>query len=105
RDVPACAVLLVFSSDLADHVLLPPRDRQRLGDAVQHDFPMRIALVAHAALEAANRIARDEAVAMDADEARAEFLLELGKRLFQQELTLFRADRDVLELGLEIDDF
>ena len=37
---------------------------------------MRVAVVVHAALEAADVVARGEAVAMDAHEARAEFGLE-----------------------------
>ena len=42
---------------------------------------------------------------MHAHEARSEFLFETGKRFFQKELAVAGANGDVLELGLEIDDF
>src|SRR5512142_1443321 len=96
--------LRLLAPDLAHDVLLAPRDGERLPDALQHDFPVRVALVADAALEPADRVACDEAVAVDADETRAELLLEARQRLLEQVLALRRADRDVLELGLEVDD-
>ncbi len=58
-----------------------------------------------APLEAADEVARDEAIAVDAHEARAELLFEPRQRFLEQVLALRRADRDVLELGLQIDDF
>ena len=56
--------------------------------AVQQDFPVRVAFVADAPLEAANRIAGDQAVAVDADETRAELLLEPRQRFLEQEFAL-----------------
>src|SRR5690242_11941017 len=93
-----------LAADLAHDVLLAPRYRQRFADAVQQHFPMRVAIVVRAPLEAADEIARDEAVAMHAHEARAEFLLETRQRFLEQILALRCADRVVLELGLEVDD-
>src|SRR6185437_4370197 len=84
-----------FASDFTDDVLLASRHRQRLGDAVQQHFPVRIAVVVRAPLESADEIARDEAVAMHADESRAEFLLEARQRFLEQILALRGADRDV----------
>ena len=57
---------------------------------LQQHFPVRVAVVADAPLEAADRVARDEAVAMHAHEARAELLLEPRQRLLEQELALAR---------------
>src|SRR6266498_2362399 len=96
---------IVLAADLADDELLAPRHRQRFGHVAQEHFPMRIALGAHVSLEAANCIARHEAISMHAHETRAEFLLELGERFLEQIFAVGRPDRDVLELRLEIDDF
>ena len=63
---------------------------KRFRDVAQQHLPVRVAVVADAALEAADRIARDEAVAMDAHEARAELVLELGQRLLEQVFALAR---------------
>src|SRR5678816_2732651 len=57
-----------LASHFTDDVLLAPRHRQRLVDAVQQHFPVRVAVVVRPALEAANEIARDQTVAMHADE-------------------------------------
>ena len=73
-------------------------------DAVQQHFPVRVAVVVDAPLEAADVVARDEAIAVDADEARTELVLEPRQRFLEQVLALRGADRDVLELGLQIDD-
>ena len=45
---------------------------------------MRVAVGADAALESADRFARDQAIAMDANEALPEFFLETGQRLLEQ---------------------
>src|SRR6202521_387634 len=71
---------IVLTADIADNELLAPRYRQGLGHVAQEHFPVRIALGAHVSLEAADRVARHQAISMHADEARAEFLFELGKR-------------------------
>src|SRR5256886_16572232 len=70
---------IVLAADLADDELLAPRHGQRLGHVAQQHFPVRIALGAHVSLEAANRIARHQAIAVHAYEARAEILFELGE--------------------------
>src|SRR5205809_2857894 len=92
---------IALAADFADDELLAPRHRQRLRHVAQKHFPMRIALGAHVSLEAANRIARHQAIAMDAHEARAEFLFELGERFLEQIFAVGGPDRDVLELRLE----
>ncbi len=61
--------------------LLPARHRQRFRDALQQHLPVRVAVVADAPLEAADEVARDEAVAVHAHEARAELLLELASAI------------------------
>src|SRR6185369_7493240 len=94
-----------LAADFAHDELLPARHRQRLGDAAQQDFPVRVAVGADAALESPDRFARDQAIAMDANEALPEFLLEAGQRLLEQELAIRGPDGDVLELCLQIDDF
>src|SRR5579862_6315265 len=88
--------------ELADKMLLPAADRKPLRHAAQHDLPVRIAILGRLALEPFDQRARDETVAMDAHEALAEFLLQLGQRLLEQVLALDRADRQVLEFGLEV---
>ena len=60
---------------------------------------MRIAVVADAPLEATYVLARDDAIAMDADKARAEFVFEPRQRFFEQKLALAGADRDVFQLS------
>src|SRR5947209_16078656 len=45
-------------------------------DAFEENFPVRIAVVGGAPLEAADVIARDETVAVHSHESRAEFLLD-----------------------------
>ena len=100
----AAAQAALSRPDVAHDELLAARHRQRLGDAVQQHLPVRVAVVVDAPLEAADEIARDEAVAVDAHEAVAELVLEPGQRFLEQVLALRRADRDVLELGLEVDD-
>src|ERR1022692_3649324 len=94
-----------IAADLADDELLAARHRQRLGHAAQHHFPMSIAVGAHAALEAAYGLACDQAIAVNADEARTEFLFQPGKRFLEEKFAVGRAYGDVLELGLEINDF
>src|SRR5512147_1481304 len=103
---PTAALLLphAFLRELAHDALLAARNRKRLREPVQQDFPVRVAVVVDAPLEAADRVARDEAIAMHAHEPVAELLLEARQRLLEQELAVVRADRDVLELGLEVDD-
>ena len=64
---------------------------------------MRVAVVVRAALEAADEVARDEAVAMHANESRAELLLETRQRFLEQVLALCSTNRDVLEFRFEID--
>src|SRR6185436_20347416 len=85
-----------LAADFAHDELLPARHRQRLGDAAQQDFPVRVAVSADAALESPDRFARDQAIAMDANEALPEFFLEAGQRLLEQELAIRGPDRDVL---------
>src|SRR5215470_1719900 len=103
---PALPAVLtgIFAANLAHDELLTPRDRQGLSDAAQEDLPMRVTFGTDVPLETANRLPRNEAVAMHADEARPELLLQLGKRFLEQVLALGRADGDVLELRLEVDD-
>src|SRR6185503_6211626 len=86
-----------LAADLADDVLLASGHRQRFVDAVQQHFPMRIAIVVRTALEAADEVARDEAVAMHANESRTELLLETRQRFLEQVLALCSTNRDVLE--------
>src|SRR5678815_587584 len=62
-----------LAPDFAHDELLPARHRQRLRDAAQQDFPVRVAVGADAALESPDRFARDQAVAMDSNEALPEF--------------------------------
>src|SRR5688572_4551152 len=73
-----------FPADLPHDELLAPRHRQRLGHAVQQDFPMRVAVVVHAALEAPDEIAGHQAIAVDAHEAVPELALEPRQRLLEQ---------------------
>ena len=65
-------VLLAFPPDLADDRLLSARHRQRFRDILQQDLPVGVTLVADPALETADEIARDEAVAVHAHQTRAE---------------------------------
>src|SRR6185295_8469875 len=53
-----------FAADLAHDVLLPARYGERFIDAMQEHFPVRVAVVVRAALETANEVACDEAVAV-----------------------------------------
>ena len=105
RSAAAGDSCLRVSADFANDELLPARHRQCLVDTPKQDFPVCVAVGADTPLEAANRLARDQAVAMNAHEARAEFLLQPGQRLFEQEFTISGSDRDVLQLRLEINDF
>ena len=57
--------------------LLAPRDRQRLRHAGEQDLPVRVAVVVHAALEAAYVVTRGEAVPMDAHEPRSDSVSSL----------------------------
>src|SRR3982751_6931343 len=65
---------------------------------------MRIAVVAHTPLEAPHMLARDDAIAVDTNEARAEFVFETCQRFFEQEFALACTNRDVLELSLQVHD-
>ena len=62
---------------------------------------MPLAVVIGCAFEAADRLFRDQAVAVDAHEAPQKFLLEFRQRFFQQEFAFGGAYRHILELGLE----
>src|SRR5690606_21615020 len=108
----AAGVVRAPVTALADQVLdrrpLPPADRQPLVDVAQHHLPVRIATVGlalrHHPLEARDRRTRDQRVAVNPHETIAELLLERSQRLLDQELALAGAHRDVLELGLQVDD-
>ena len=80
---------------------LPPAHRKLLVHAVEQHQPVRLVLLAGRALEAADRGARHQAVAVDAHEARGELALERDQRLLDQVLALARAHRDVLLLGAQ----
>src|SRR5690606_37350562 len=82
-----------LARQLAHDVLLAPGDRKLLLHAVQQHHPVAVGAVLHA-LEAADRVARDQTVAMDADVALGELLLEAGERFLQQVLARRRAGRD-----------
>ena len=86
---------------------LAPADRQPLGDPLQHDVPVRLLIsapggAAFIPFKAADRRARHQAVAVHAHEAFGEFTLDVDQRLFDQVLSRVRAQRDVFQLGLEV---
>src|SRR4029077_17821991 len=70
---------------------LAPAHRQLFLEAVEHHDPVRLVVAVGAALEAADRGARHQAVAMDANEARSELALERDQRLLDQVLAVARA--------------
>src|SRR5262249_15437761 len=79
-------------------------ERQRLRDVAQQHLPARLPVRSRPALEAAYVGAGDETVAVDAHEAVAVLLLQLGQGLLEQVFARRGAYGDVLELGLQVDD-
>src|SRR5687768_10361220 len=90
---------LLFRDRILDHGPLPPADRQALVEAVEHYLPMGLVLPAAGALEAADRGARHQAIAVDAHEYVGELALERDQRLLDQVLARARAHRHVFLLG------
>src|SRR5438105_6285713 len=80
---------------------LPAADRQAFLQPVEHDRPVRLVLGTAGALEAADRGARHQAVAVDAHEGRDELALERHQGLLDQVLAGACAHGDVLLLGAQ----
>src|SRR5207253_2031799 len=94
--------LSLLFCDLADDMLLPTAHRDLLLATAQYGKPLPFGLAA-AALEAADCGARNEAVAMHADEAVRMLLLESRERVLDQVFARGGTHGHILQLGLEVD--
>src|SRR3989304_5314379 len=84
---------------------LPAADRQSFLAALDEDRPVRLGNVPLQTLEPPDQPPRDQAVAVNADEQRGEFRLQLRKRRLDQVPVFAGADRDVLQFGLQVEHF
>src|SRR6266705_2429205 len=81
---------------------LPAAHRQFFLKTLQENRPSALVFGLRTALKAADQSPRHETIAMNPHEHAAEFLLEPGKRLFDQVLAGAGAHCDVLELRSEV---